>query len=159
MRNQDRELIQGEEGGLTDRHEEGEQRCAEDDLWRGEWQEDEEAGRRSSAELIAHQRQRSERAERRRDEGGDQRNTNAHDDGIQETRNREEVRPVIKGEADPGVVRLPYRVVEAKEGNDEDRKQQVDQRQTCIGAKGVAAEPAQHQPIPDSSSSVPSTRA
>ena len=66
---------------------------------------------------------------------------------------------MIEGEADPGVVRLADWVVEAEEGNDKDRQQQVDQGQPGIGTKGIATEPTQHQPIPVSSSSVPSTRA
>ena len=66
---------------------------------------------------------------------------------------------MVKGEADPGVVRFSYRVVEAKEGNDEDWQQEINEGQPRVGPKCIATEPTQHQPIPVSSSSVPSTRA
>ena len=159
MRDEDGELVQREEGWLANCHEEGEQRCAKNDLRGGEWQEDEEAGRWSPAELIAHQRQRGECAEGCGEEGRDQRDANADDDRIEQARDCEEICPMVKREADPGVVRLSYRVVEAKEGNDEDWQQEIDEGQPRVGPKRIATKPTQHQPIPVSSSSVPSTRA
>ena len=39
---------------------------------------------------------------------------------------------MVKGEADPGVVRLSNGIIEAKESNDKDRQQQIDQSQPGV---------------------------
>ena len=85
----------------------GEERGAEHDLGRGQRHEDEQVRRAPSPEVVADEGQRDQRAEDDRDERGEQGDLDARSHRVAEEGRTEQVRPVRRGEALPGVVKRP----------------------------------------------------
>ena len=113
------------------------QRGAEHDLGRGERDEDEEVDRRAAAELVAHQRQRGDRAERRRDQRRQRGDLERDAQRVADAGHAERVLPGVERELLPDEVEAPLRLVEREEQDDRDRQQQVEQREP-----GVEVQPA-----------------
>ena len=136
VRDEDRDEPELEDRGRV--QEQREERGAEDDLRRRHREEHEDVGRSAPDEVMADDRHRDERPERRGHDRREQADLERRDDRVLDAEHGVPVGPVVERELLPDVVEAARGLVEREEDHDGDREHQVADDEQRVDGQRVA---------------------